>query len=185
MKNAIITILAAMLPALLSAAQIAERVGINGRIYTMNQAQPWAEAIAIKGDTIIYVGDDKGVKAFIGPNTIVGDMKGKLMLPGFIDTHMHMLPMCVFSSGCVISFTTDKVKMLAELKAFVDANPDGPYYSYGGAFSGAVDIHKDEILIHRNNPSGSDFSFLKTFETFFVHIHQIFRLLHGNLKIVR
>lgn len=127
------------------AAKPADTVAINGKIYTMNEKKPWAEAVAIRGTDIVYVGDNKGVKAFIGKNTTVGDLKGKMMLPGFIDTHMHMLPMCVFSSAAVISHSTDKKKMLAELKAYVDANPDGPYFSFGGAFSGAVDITKEEI----------------------------------------
>ena len=51
------------------AAEPADTVAINGKIYTVNPKQPWAEAIAIKGDTIVYVGGNEGAKAFIGKNT--------------------------------------------------------------------------------------------------------------------
>ena len=49
----------------------ADTVGLNGKIYTSNSNQPWAEAVAIKGTDIVYVGDNKGVKAFIGDKTTV------------------------------------------------------------------------------------------------------------------
>ena len=102
------------------AQKAADTVALNGKIYTMNEEQPWAEAVAVKGADIVYVGDNEGAKAFIGRNTTVGDLKGKMMLPGLIDTHTHMLPMCVFTSGKVISFSADPKKMLAELKTYVE-----------------------------------------------------------------
>ena len=42
----------------------ADFVLTNGRVYTVNEAQPWAEALAIRGNTIVYVGDDVGAAAF-------------------------------------------------------------------------------------------------------------------------
>jgi predicted amidohydrolase YtcJ len=126
-------------------AETADTVAINGKIFTMNEKQPWAEAVAIKGTDIVYVGDNEGAKAFIGKNTTVGDLKGKMMLPGFIDTHMHMLPMMVFSGGLVMPNEGDPKKMLAQLKDYVANNPDGPFYSFGGAFEGTVPITRQEI----------------------------------------
>lgn len=63
----------------------------NGSIYTVNQAQPWAEAIAIKNGRISYVGDETGLEVFIGKKTEVVDLKGKFVLPGFQDAHVHPL----------------------------------------------------------------------------------------------
>jgi hypothetical protein len=68
---------------------VAETVFLNAKIYTVNHEQPWAEAIAIQGDTIIYVGDNDGAKALVGATTDLFDLEGKLLLPGFIDTHVH------------------------------------------------------------------------------------------------
>ena len=47
------------------AQQVADIVAINGKIYTVNDKQPWSEAIAIKGRDIVYVGDNEGAKAFM------------------------------------------------------------------------------------------------------------------------
>ena len=145
----IITVLVVVLLTFLMATAVyadsADTVALNGKIYTMNPKQPWAEAVAVKGTDIVYVGDDEGAKAFIGENTVVGDLKGKMMLPGFIDTHMHMLPMMVFSGGLVMPNEGDPEKMLAQLKDYVAKNPDGPFYSFGGAFEGTVPITRQQI----------------------------------------
>lgn len=112
------TLLAGVLPALatlLSAcsyvqtpadqqrAPIADHVFTNGYIYTVNEAQPVARAVATKGDTIVYVGDSQGAQAFIGDNTELHDLAGKMMLPGFHDVHIHplgivQLDICDFKS---------------------------------------------------------------------------------------
>ena len=60
---------------------LADRVYINGTILTMETGYPTASAIAIKGQLLIYVGDDEGVKQFIGNNTKVMDLKGKTVIP--------------------------------------------------------------------------------------------------------
>ncbi len=69
----------------------ADYVLTNDKIYTVNDKQPWAEAVAIKGSDIVYVGDDNGAREFIGANTTVADLRGKMMLPGFIDTHSQTM----------------------------------------------------------------------------------------------
>jgi predicted amidohydrolase YtcJ len=63
----------------------------NARIYTVDANQPWAQAVSIKGGMIQWVGDDNGVGNFIGPATKVIDAGGKITLPGFIDSHFHVL----------------------------------------------------------------------------------------------
>jgi predicted amidohydrolase YtcJ len=71
-------------------AMPADRLLSGGRIYTVNDLAPWAEAVAIRGDRIVYVGDDAGAEAFLGPDTQRIDLGGRLVLPGFIDTHIHI-----------------------------------------------------------------------------------------------
>ena len=63
----------------------------NAKVYTVDQQRPWADAIAIKGDRIAWVGDESAAKAKIGPSTRVVDAGGKMILPGFIDSHFHVL----------------------------------------------------------------------------------------------
>jgi len=67
----------------------ADSVYHTGRIYTVNAGQPWAEAVAIRDSRIIFVGSDDAVRAFIGQDTELHDLRGRLMLPGFQDAHIH------------------------------------------------------------------------------------------------
>lgn len=71
-------------------AQPADQVLHNARIYTLDPEQPWADTIAISGDTIVYVGDYEGAAPHLTGTTRQTDLDGKLVLPGFIDTHMHV-----------------------------------------------------------------------------------------------
>jgi hypothetical protein len=59
----------------------ADRVIANAKVYTVNSEQPWAEAIAIKDGSIVYVGDNSGIKKWVGPKTDEFDLNGKLVLP--------------------------------------------------------------------------------------------------------
>lgn len=71
--------------------KMADLVFINGKIWTVNQNQPWAEALAIENGRIIAVGRTKEIKEFIGPDTRRIDLHGALALPGFIDSHTHFM----------------------------------------------------------------------------------------------
>ena len=64
---------------------------INGKIYTVNDKQPTAEAVIIEGNKIVFVGSNDDAHNKIDENTKVVDLKGKLMLPGFIDSHLHFI----------------------------------------------------------------------------------------------
>jgi predicted amidohydrolase YtcJ len=63
---------------------------VNGRVWTGNAAQPWAEAIAIEGDRISGVGSTKDIRAMAGRQREI-DARGGLVTPGFIDSHIHLL----------------------------------------------------------------------------------------------
>ncbi len=63
----------------------------NARVYTVDSQHPWAQAVAIKADKIQWVGNDKDAAAYIGPSTRVVDARGRFILPGFIDSHFHVL----------------------------------------------------------------------------------------------
>jgi len=69
--------------------QPADRVLRNTFVYTVDSANPRAQAIAITNGRISYVGSDDGVRAFIGRRTEVLDLAGRMVLPGFHDTHVH------------------------------------------------------------------------------------------------
>ena len=64
---------------------------LNGRIWTGNPAQPWAEALAAGGERIIAVGSRDEIQKLVSGATRVIDLEGKLALPGFIDDHTHFI----------------------------------------------------------------------------------------------
>ncbi|EEM59386.1 MULTISPECIES: amidohydrolase [Bacillus cereus group] len=71
------------------ATKLADTIFINGNVYTVEAKQPWAEAVAIKNGEIIYVGNTKGAKKYKNKNTKIIDLKGKMLLPAFVDSHLH------------------------------------------------------------------------------------------------
>jgi len=74
-----------------SRREMADLVLLNGTVWTVNPDQPWAEAVALKGDKILEANSSEEIKGMIGDNTQVIDLKGDLVLPGFIDSHTHFL----------------------------------------------------------------------------------------------
>lgn len=73
------------------AKNAADLVVLHGRIYTLDSKQPWAQALAIRADKIVAVGDDAAIGKFRGPDTKVIDAAGQLVLPGFVDCHIHFM----------------------------------------------------------------------------------------------
>lgn len=69
----------------------ADIIVVHGRIYTENPKQPWAQAVAIRGSKIVAVGEDATIEKRRGMGTKVINAGGKLVLPGFVDCHVHFL----------------------------------------------------------------------------------------------
>jgi predicted amidohydrolase YtcJ len=69
----------------------ADTVVLHGHIYTLDSKQPWAQALAIRADKIIAVGDDAAIAKLRGPGTKAIDAAGQLVLPGFVDCHIHFV----------------------------------------------------------------------------------------------
>ena len=69
----------------------ADTIVLHGKIYTLDAKQPWAQALAIRADRIVAVGDDAAIEKFREPGTKVIDAAGRLVLPGFVDCHIHFM----------------------------------------------------------------------------------------------
>src|SRR5262245_56439658 len=68
----------------------ADMVFKNGNVYTANDQMAHAQAVAIKGDRVVFVGTDSEAQKFVGQNTRVVDLHGKTVFPGFVDAHQHL-----------------------------------------------------------------------------------------------
>jgi predicted amidohydrolase YtcJ len=103
-------------------AETADYVFKNGAVYTVETKNPKAEAVAVTGKKIAYVGNNKGADAFVGKDTKVLDLKGQMLLPGLVESHIHPT-LALFALGADLqSDSVDEV--LARTKAWADAHPD-------------------------------------------------------------
>jgi predicted amidohydrolase YtcJ len=104
----------------------ADVVYTHGRIYTVSEKRPWAEAVAIRGGKFIKVGSNADIEDVVGPDTKVVDLGGKFVMPGMHDVHIHTLDVEV--EHVAGNFHRDsgmgKDEMLRALKTYADAHPD-------------------------------------------------------------
>jgi predicted amidohydrolase YtcJ len=99
----------------------------NARIYTVNPQQKWAEAIAVRGDKIIAVGDRKQIEALRGPATKEIDAQGRLLLPGFTDCHIHFMDGSLGLTRVDLNGATTVAEIQKRVKAYADAHPKEPW----------------------------------------------------------
>jgi predicted amidohydrolase YtcJ len=101
----------------------ADLILTNGRIWTADAAQPWAEAIAIHGDRIVYVGTSAGAKGIGGSGTKRVDLGGRLVTPGFNDAHLHLMSGALSLERVDLIEAQDTAAVQARIRAFAAANP--------------------------------------------------------------
>ena len=106
--------------------EAADAVLRNGRIYTVNQARPWAEAVAVRGSEIVYVGDDSGAAALVGEDTEEIDLEGRLVLPGFVESHIHIMLGGAATAGLHLTIADSVEDVLRKLGEYAAANPTLP-----------------------------------------------------------
>jgi predicted amidohydrolase YtcJ len=102
----------------------------NGRVYTVAGPTPWANAVAVTGKTISHVGDEAGAMALVGPNTRVIDLGGKLLMPGFVEGHIHPFLGAFLSTGVDLQVPTG-ADALAAIARYAKDNPTGPVRGFG------------------------------------------------------
>ena len=78
-------------PVATEASVQADTVYTNGKIITVNDAQPDAQAVAVTDGLITYVGNQQGAQALIGDSTREVDLQGRTLVPGFVDAHGHVI----------------------------------------------------------------------------------------------
>ena len=104
----------------------ADAVFLDGNFYTANPRQPWASAVAIQGDHIIYVGDEVGADELVGPETRRYRLEGKLVLPGLIDAHTHPGMVALSARDVSIEDTETRPELMQAIARMIESNPDPP-----------------------------------------------------------
>lgn len=109
-------------------AIVADTVYTKGKIYTVNELQPWAEAVAIKDGAFLVVGSNADVAAVTGDATKLIELGGAFAMPGIHDTHVHFEGFynAEMLAGKTLRFTGEEAsiaELQAKLKAYAEANP--------------------------------------------------------------
>ena len=104
----------------------------NGNIYTVNERQPHAEAIAVKGDRIVFVGSNAEVKRYEGTETRIVDLKGGTVVPGLTDSHNHLIGVGQREMTLNLEGTTSLEDFLARVKARVNTMKPGEWVTGRG-----------------------------------------------------
>ena len=105
-------------------SEYADMVLRSGRVYTVNEDQPWAEAFAVRGDKFVHVGSDKSAEAFIGPDTKVIDLQGRMVLPGIIDAHVHCITAYEVFSWASLADADTRDEAIEAMKTHAREHPD-------------------------------------------------------------
>jgi predicted amidohydrolase YtcJ len=104
----------------------------NGNIYTVADRQPHAEAIAVKGNRIIFVGSNADARKYEGKTTRVVDLKGRTVVPGMTDAHNHLYGVGLREMTLNLEGTTSLEDFLAKVKARVDKAKAGEWVTGRG-----------------------------------------------------
>jgi predicted amidohydrolase YtcJ len=105
---------------------------VGARAYTLDENMPWADAVVVRDDTIIYVGDKEGAADLIGESTDVRDLGGQLLLPGFIDTHAHPIAGGAYATALSLETWGTVDEWVEAIAQYADANKDAELlFGYG------------------------------------------------------
>jgi len=105
------------------AAISANTIIVNARVYTLNPLQPWAEAVAISGDKILAVGSAHDVAAYRGPNTKTINAAERLVLPGFVDCHIHFMDGSLGLTQVDLNGAKSVAEIQTRVKAYATSHP--------------------------------------------------------------
>jgi predicted amidohydrolase YtcJ len=129
MKLTLLAISSALLFAACSQHDEADKIYTNAYIWTGDSTKPHATVLAIRGDSILYVGDKEAL--FRGNNTVVVDLQGKMIVPGFIDNHTHFLSGGYDLASVVLREAKTKKAFVETLQSFCVSHPDGRWVQGG------------------------------------------------------
>ncbi len=115
-----------------ASCQKADIVLTNGIVYTVNDNQPSAQAIATLGSKIIYVGDNQGAQRYACGDAKVIDLKGKAVYPGLIDAHGHLSRVGEREVNLNLQSINSLKEVLEKVKQYADNNPDLPWITGRG-----------------------------------------------------
>jgi predicted amidohydrolase YtcJ len=104
---------------------------VNARVWTGNPRQPWAEAVAARGERLVAVGSTAEVEKLLGAGTRVIDAQGRMLVPGFNDAHLHFVESGFRLASVQLRDAKTPAEFTARLKAFAASVPKGTWITGG------------------------------------------------------
>lgn len=133
---------------LMAHQEYADLLITNAHVLTMDRARPTAEAVAVQGDRIIFVGNAAEAQAWRRPHTRVIDGAGCTLLPGLIDSHFHLLWGSLKLDNIQCEGLTTYAELTAAIHAYAAANPDRPWLLGNGM---SYEIGPERQLLTRHH----------------------------------
>jgi len=125
----------------------ADLVLTGGVVYTVDAARSWAQAVAVKDGRIAAVGSDAGMRPYVGARTEVVNLRGRMVLPGFQDAHVHVSGGGLERNRCDLTGVHTRQDYLAAIRDYADRNPEAEWITGGGwsmdVFPGGVPSKDD------------------------------------------
>lgn len=109
----------------------ADMILLGGEIYTVEADQPRAEGVAVRDGRIVAVGSESEVSSYRGPNTVVVDLEGAFVVPGFIDNHTHFDYAAQLLLGITLLDVADAEILAERVEGARDRLPDGAWITGG------------------------------------------------------
>jgi len=107
----------------------------NGVIYTADRKDTLVEALALKNGVIIFTGSNEDIKQYLHVADEAVDLRGKMVLPGFIDSHLHVPGRALTDLYNISLYEAQNLQsILVRIEEFIEYNPDLEIY-YGEGFS--------------------------------------------------
>jgi len=110
----------------------ADLLFVGGAIHTMDPARPSAEAVAVRGGRIAFVGDEAGGRSLAGERTEVVELGARMLLPGFHDTHVHPVSGGVELGECDLNAAETRADVSRMVSECAARDPEAPWLRGGG-----------------------------------------------------
>jgi predicted amidohydrolase YtcJ len=138
-------------------ARPADAVFVGGAVYQVNPARSWAQAVAVGGDKILAVGADEDVRPLIGSSTTVIDLRGRMLVPGFQDAHVHAAGGGLDRLRCDLTEVHGRAEYLRHIAGYARAHPSEEWITGAGwymdAFPGGIPTSADLDEVTGDRPA--------------------------------
>ena len=136
--------------------QDADLVLRGGAVYAVDAARSWAQAVAVRDGTIIAVGTDAQIGRLTGSGTQVIDLAGRMLLPGFVDAHVHASAAGLERLRCDLSEAHGLDDYLTVVRRYAQASPGAEWITGGGwsigVFPGGAPSRRDLDRVAPDRP---------------------------------